>query len=256
MKTYAWKKNQGVNLANGNAVHLIDPMNYFTDALVGAIQLLLQFSPEVYFIVWTSLKIALIATTLAAIVAIPAGIYIAINKFIGKRLLLQLLNTLMAMPTVMIGLIFYGLLSRRGIFGDYGLLYTETAVILGEASLILPIIINMTVVAVQSADNRLLPTLKSLGAKQAQLVLPLLTELRYVILATIITGFGRAIGEVGAAMMLGGNIHGVTRTMTTAIALETSKGDFVLGLALGIVLLSVAFSVNFILQQLTPENSH
>lgn len=230
-------------------------MNYFTDATLGAVQLLLQFNPEVYLIVWTSLKIALIATTLAAILAIPTGIYIAINEFIGKRLLLQLLNTLMAMPTVMIGLIFYGLLSRRGMFGDYGLLYTETAVILGEASLIVPIIINMTVVAVQSADNRLLPTLKSLGAKQAQLVLPLLTELRYVILAAIITGFGRAIGEVGAAMMLGGNIHGVTRTMTTAIALETSKGDFVLGLALGIVLLSVAFTVNFILQQLTPENS-
>jgi len=230
-------------------------VNYFTDATLGAIQLLLQFNPEVYLIVWTSLKIALIATTLAAILAIPTGIYIAINEFIGKRLLLQLLNTLMAMPTVMIGLVFYGLLSRRGMFGDYGLLYTETAVILGEASLIVPIIINMTVVAVQSADNRLLPTLKSLGAKQTQLVLPLLTELRYVILAAIITGFGRAIGEVGAAMMLGGNIHGVTRTMTTAIALETSKGDFVLGLALGIVLLSVAFTVNFILQQLTPENS-
>jgi len=230
-------------------------VNYFTDATLGAVQLLLQFNPEVYLIVWTSLKIALIATTLAAILAIPTGIYIAINEFIGKRLLLQLLNTLMAMPTVMIGLIFYGLLSRRGMFGDYGLLYTETAVILGEASLIVPIIINMTVVAVQSADNRLLPTLRSLGAKQAQLVLPLLTELRYVILAAIITGFGRAIGEVGAAMMLGGNIHGVTRTMTTAIALETSKGDFVLGLALGMVLLSVAFTVNFILQQLTPENS-
>lgn len=231
-------------------------MNYFSDAILGAIQLLLAFNPEVYLIVWTSLKIALIATTLAAILAIPTGIYIAINEFIGKRLLLQLLNTLMAMPTVMIGLIFYGLLSRRGILGDYGLLYTESAVILGEASLILPIIINMTVVAVQSADNRLLPTLKSLGAKQSQLVLPLLTELRFIILAAIITGFGRAIGEVGAAMMLGGNIHGVTRTMTTAIALETSKGDLVLGLALGIVLLSVAFSVNFILQQLTPENNH
>jgi len=230
-------------------------VDYFSDATLGAIQLLLQFNPEVYLIVWISLKIALVATTLAAILAIPTGMCIAINEFIGKRLLLQLLNTLMAMPTVMIGLIFYGLLSRRGILGDYGLLYTETAVILGEASLIVPIIINMTVVAVQSADNRLLPTLKSLGAKQAQLVLPLLTELRYVILAAIITGFGRAIGEVGAAMMLGGNIHGVTRTMTTAIALETSKGDFVLGLALGIVLLSVAFSVNFILQQLTPKNS-
>ena len=230
-------------------------MNYFTDAIIAATELLLQFNPETYLIVWTSLKIALIATALAALLAIPLGILIAINEFIGKRLILQLLNTLMAMPTVMIGLIFFGLLSRRGLFGEFGLLYTETAVIIGEASLILPIIINMTIVAVQSADSRLLPTLKSLGATQAQIIMPLLNELRYVILAAVITGFGRAIGEVGAAMMLGGNIQGTTRTMTTAIALETSKGDFEMGLALGIVLLIIAFTVNFILQQLSPENT-
>ena len=230
-------------------------MNYFADAMIAAVNLLLQFDPEICLIIWTSLKIALIATSIAASFAIPIGIFIAINHFFGKRLLLQLLNTLMAMPTVMIGLIFFGLLSRRGLFGDFGLLYTETSVIIGEASLILPIIINMTVVAVQSADSRLLPTLKSLGATQAQLIMPLLKELRYVLLAAVITGFGRAIGEVGAAMMLGGNIHGTTRTMTTAIALETSKGDFELGLALGLVLLIIAFSVNFILQQLSPEST-
>jgi len=230
-------------------------VNYFTDAIIAAIGLLLEFEPEIYLIVWTSLKIALIATVLAATLAIPVGILIAINSFPGKRLLLQLLNTLMAMPTVMIGLIFFGLLSRRGALGDFGLLYTETAVIIGEASLILPIIINMCIVAVQSADNRLLPTLKSMGATQVQLIFPLFKELRYVILAAVITGFGRAIGEVGAAMMLGGNIQGATRTMTTAIALETSKGDFELGLALGLVLLIIAFTVNFILQQLSPKNT-
>ncbi len=230
-------------------------MNYFTEAIIAAISLLLQFDPEIYLIVWASLKIALIATVLAAVCAIPVGILIAINDFIGKRLLLQLLNTLMAMPTVMIGLIFFGLLSRRGLLGEYGLLYTETAVIIGEASLILPIISNMTVVAVQSADSRLLPTLKSLGATQFQLIIPLLKELRYVILAAVMTGFGRAIGEVGAAMMLGGNIQGTTRTMTTAIALETSKGDFELGLALGVVLLMIAFTVNFILQQLSSDDT-
>lgn len=230
-------------------------MSYFTDAIIAATELLLQFDPEIYLIVWTSLKIALIATIFAATLAIPIGIIIAVNSFIGKSMVLQLLHTLMAMPTVMIGLIFYGLLSRRSAFGDFGLLYTESAVIIGEASLILPIIINMTVVAVQSADSRLLPTLKSLGATQTQLILPLLRELRYVILAAVITGFGRAIGEVGAAMMLGGNIQGTTRTMTTAIALETSKGDFELGLALGIVLLIIAFTVNLLLQQLSPKNN-
>lgn len=231
-------------------------MDYFTHALLAAIRLLLEFNPEIYLIVWTSLKISIIATSLAALAAIPIGIIIAVNKFSGKLFILQLLNTMMAMPTVMIGLIFYGLLSRRGVFGDYGLLYTETAVIIGQASLILPIIINMCVVAVQSADNRLLLTLKSLGATQAQLIMPVFKELRYVILAAVITGFGRAISEVGAAMMLGGNIYGATRTMTTAIALETSKGDFELGLALGLVLLMIAFTVNFILQLLSPKNNH
>lgn len=246
-------KKQAANQDIGNETARHNAVDYFSDAILAAVQLLLQFNPEVYLIVWTSLKIALIATTCAAIIAIPIGINIAIYNFIGKRLLLQILNTLMAMPTVMIGLLFYGLLSRRGILGDLGLLYTETAVIIGEACLILPIIVNMCIVAVQSADNQLLPTLKSLGATPMQLLLPLLNELRYVILAAVITGFGRAIGEVGAAMMLGGNIQGVTRTMTTAIALETSKGNFVLGLALGIFLLLIAFSVNLILQHLSPK---
>ena len=252
---YNWIKNPAASQGIGNAQIQYKPVIYFTDAITAAIILLLQFGPEIYLIVWTSLKIALIATTIAALIAIPTGIAIAVIRFIGKRLVLQLLNTLMAMPTVMIGLIFYGLLSRRGVLGDYGLLYTETAVIIGEASLILPIIINMCVVAVQSADSRLLPTLKSLGATHVQLIMPLLKELRYVILAAVITGFGRAIGEVGAAMMLGGNIYGATRTMTTAIALETSKGDFELGLALGLVLLIIAFTVNFALQHLGPKSS-
>jgi tungstate transport system permease protein len=225
-------------------------MNYFADAFLAAIQLIFQFDAKVYQIVWVSLKISLIATCFASIFGILLGIMAAISEFPGKRLLNHVLNTLMAMPTVMIGLIFYGLLSRRGPLGEWGLLYTQTAVILGEASLILPIIMNMTLVAVQSADPRLLPTLRMLGARTPQQVMLILSELRIVILAGVITGFGRAIGEVGAAMMLGGNILGSTRTMTTAIALETSKGDFELGLALGLLLLLIAFSVNLALQTL------
>jgi len=225
-------------------------MNYFSEALSAAIQLIFRFDANVYPIVWTSLKISLIATFFASIFGVLLGIGAAISEFAGKRLLQQLLNTLMAMPTVMIGLIFYGLLSRKGPLGEWGLLYTQTAVILGEAFLILPIIMNMTLVAVQSADPRLLPTLKMLGARIHQQIILILSELRFVILAGVITGFGRAIGEVGAAMMLGGNIQGSTRTMTTAIALETSKGDFELGLALGLLLLLIAFGVNLLLQTL------
>jgi len=227
-------------------------MDYFSQSLNSALSLLFQFDPSIYFIIWTSLKISLIATFFASIIAIPLGILIAINQFFAKRFLQQLLNTLMAMPTVMIGLILYGLLSRKGLLGHYGLLYTETAIILGEICLIVPIIINMTLTGIQSSDSRLVPTLKSLGASQAQLFFPILKELKFVFLAIIITGFGRAIGEVGAAMMLGGNIYGSTRTLTTAIALETSKGAFETGLALGIALLVIAFMVNFVLQKISP----
>ncbi len=225
-------------------------MHYFSNALLDALQLILQLDPEVYDIVITSLQISLIATLLAATFGVFAGIWLAIHNFPGKQILQNTLNTLMAMPTVMIGLIFYGLLSRQGVFGDWGLLYTKTAVIIGETSLILPIIMNMTLVAVQTADPRLLITLKTLGASKSQMILPLLSELRLGLLAAIITGFSRAIGEVGAAMMLGGNIQSVTRTMTTAIALETSKGEFELGLALGLLLLIIAFTVNLLLQYL------
>jgi tungstate transport system permease protein len=223
-------------------------MHYFSEALVSAIALIFEFDSEIYNIVSTSLKISLIATAFAASVGILLGIYTAISDFPGKQALQHLLNTLMAMPTVMIGLIFYGLLSRKGPLGDLGLLYTETALIMGQACLILPIIMNLSIVAVISADSRLVPTLQTLGASKIQLILPILKELKFVFLAAIITGFGRAIGEVGAAMMLGGNIQGTTRTITTAIALETSKGDFELGLALGILLLLIAFIINFTLQ--------
>lgn len=229
-------------------------MNYFSEALLAAIHLIFQFDPKVVEIVSTSLKISLIATLFASLFGLGLGIAAALCEFTGKKLLQQVLNTLMAMPTVMIGLIFYGLLSRRGPWGELGLLYTQSAVILGEASLIFPIIMNMTMVAVQSADNRLILTLKMLGAKTFHQIVLVLNELRFALLACVITGFGRAIGEVGAAMMLGGNIQGSTRTMTTAIALETSKGEFELGLALGLVLLLIAFIFNLLLQSLKGKD--
>lgn len=230
-------------------------MSYFIESLLSASQLVFQFNPEIYQIALVSIKISLLATMFAATLGILLGIIIAISEFYGKGWLKQILNTLMAMPTVMIGLIFYGLLSRRGPLGNFELLYTETAIILGEACLILPLIMNTTLVAVESADKRLIPTFKSMGARKYQQIIPILNELRYVILAGVVIGFGRAIGEVGAAMLLGGNIQGLTRTMTTAIALETSKGNFELGLGLGLILLIVSFVTNLILQILNAKNS-
>jgi tungstate transport system permease protein len=229
-------------------------MHYFSEALTAALTLIFEFDQGIYTIVGKSLQISLIATIFAGITGILLGIWIAISAFPGKPLVLNTLNTLMAMPTVMIGLIFYGMLSRKGPLGDFGLLYTETAVIIGQTCLILPIIMNLSIIAVNSADPRFIPTLKTLGANNIQLVFPILSELRFVFLAAIITGFGRAIGEVGAAMMLGGNIQGVTRTMTTAIALETSKGNFELGLALGILLLVIAFMIIFVLQLIRDKH--
>ncbi len=228
-------------------------MGYFSESLSAAFDLIFQLDQEVWLIVMTSLKVSLLAAFFAGLMAIPLGITIALNEFRGKPFLQQILNTLMAMPTVVIGLLLYGLLTRQGPLGDLGLLYTPAAVVIAECILILPIILNLTIAAVQSSDERLVPTLKSLGANKLQLATQVISETRLAVLAAVVTGFGRAIGEVGAAMMLGGNIEGFTRTMTTAIALETSKGEFELGLALGLLLLTIAFIVNLGLQLLSKQ---
>lgn len=225
-------------------------MDFFSHSLIAAFALLTGFDAEVWRIILSSILISLIASAVAAFLAVPAGVWAAINEFPGKTILRHLLNTLMAMPTVVIGLLLYGLLSRMGPFGHWGLLYTPTAIVMAQAILIFPIMMNLTMSAVSSSDNRILPTLISLGANKYQQTLQLMRIVKLTILIAIMTGFGRAIGEVGAAMMLGGNIEGYTRTMTTAIALETSKGEFELALALGMVLLILAFALNFILSAL------
>ena len=164
-----------------------------------------------------------------------------------KRVLLTLLNSLMAMPTVVIGLLVYSVISRRGVLGSWNLLFTPIGMILGLTLLALPIVANYSLSAVKGADPRIVPTALTLGATRFQTLLQLTREVRFGILAAIIAGFGRVISEVGAAMMLGGNIRGYTRTMTTAIALETEKGEFAYGLALGIILMGVALGINALL---------
>ena len=225
-------------------------MDYFSHSLSSALSLIFQFDSDVWAIVWVSLKISIAAVALSSLFAIPLGTLIALNKFTGKQFLQQILNTLMAIPTVVVGLLLYGILSRQGVLGDLGLLYSQWAVVIGESCLITPIILNLTIVAIQSSDNRLVPTLLSLGANHWQLIMMVLSETRFAVMAGLVTGFGRAIGELGIAMMLGGNIEHHTRTMTTSIALETSKGEFESGLALGILLLTLAFIVNMGLQAL------
>lgn len=229
-------------------------MNYFSRAFSEAIQLIIRLDQELYFVVWTSLKISLLSVTIASLLCIPPGLLFAAGKFPGKRFLQSVLNTLMALPTVVIGLLMFGLLGRQGPLGEWGLLYTQAAMVMGQCLLIIPIVLNLVISAATTADPRIHNASMALGASRWQQHLIFISEIRFAMLAAVVAAFGRAIGEVGVAMMLGGNIEGYTRTMTTAIALETSKGEFEFALALGVLLLLVAFIVNVLLERFQRLN--
>ena len=219
-------------------------MGYLTESLLTAADLIVSFDREVRLTVWISLYTSSCAIVLATLIGIPLGLWLGLAKFRGRRLLITLLNTLMALPTVVVGLLLFGLFSRQGPLGPLGLLFTPLAMIIGQMILAIPIIANYMLAAVAGADQRIINTALTLGATRVQAVIQLLREIRFGAMAAVIAGFGRVIAEVGVAMMLGGNIRGTTRTMTTAIALETSKGEFAFGLSLGLVLLGVALLVN------------
>ena len=225
-------------------------MHYIIEGIVRAVQLIFSLDQKVVSAVWISLRTSLTAVILATIVGVPIGFLVAVYRFRGKQPLVTLLNTLMALPTVVVGLTVFAFLSRQGPLGSTGLLYTPTAMVIGQFILATPIIAALTHSAVQGIDPRVRDTALTLGASRWQTALTISVEAKYAIMAAVIAGFGRVIAEVGSAMMLGGNIKGYTRTMTTAIALETSKGEFGLGIALGIILLVVAFSVNILFQSL------
>lgn len=225
-------------------------MGYLADSFFSAMELIFRFDQEIRLTVWTSLYTSSCAIVISSIIGIPVGLFVGINRFRGRRVVITLLNTLMAMPTVVIGLLLFGLFSRQGPVGVLGLLFTPLAMIAGQTVLATPIVANYVLAAVNGADKRIMATVLTLGANRLQASVQLLKEIRFGVMAAVIAGFGRVISEVGVAMMLGGNIRGSTRTMTTAIALETSKGEFAFGLSLGIVLLSVALCVNLFLNLL------
>ncbi|MDY6973863.1 MAG: ABC transporter permease [Thermodesulfobacteriota bacterium] len=201
---------------------------------------------ELLSIAYVSLRVSSASTLIAGLVGIPAGFFVAFKKFPGKRLLVTTLNTLLAMPTVAIGLLVYAFISRRGIFGMYDLLYTQKAIIIGQVILIVPIVTTFTISAISRIDDRYRKTALTLGANIFQTAMVIVRESRFGIAASIIVAFGRVIAEVGISMMLGGNAKGFTRTMTTAMALEYDKGEFTLSVALGIVLLIVSFGINIL----------
>ncbi|MBY0436648.1 MAG: ABC transporter permease [Burkholderiales bacterium] len=190
------------------------------------------------------MQVSLAALAIATPFAVACGYVLAMTRFPGRRLLVVLLQSLLSLPTVVIGLLLYLLLSRQGPLGAWQLLFTREAMAIGQVVIAFPIVCAFTLAAVQAADPRLHETARLLGASRLRAAFTLLREVRFAVVAAILSGFGRVVSEVGCALMVGGNIAGHTRTIPTAIALETSKGAFTEGIALGIVLMAVALVVN------------
>jgi len=203
---------------------------------------------ELAFAVWVSLKTSGLAALIASAVAVPVALFLSGRDFRGKKIVLLVNQTWMAAPTVVIGLLFYSLLSRNGPLGGLGLLYTQTAMTVGQIFLILPLVVGFSYTALRQVDRRARQTALTLGASRRQAGWIVLREARLPLLVAVLAGFARAISEVGVAMMLGGNIRNATRNITTSIALETAKGEFRNGVVLGILLLVITFGINILVQ--------
>jgi len=225
-------------------------MNLFTDGFNEAIEMLLSGNESVYSAISTTITVSSWSLLISLIIGLPLGFLLGYYNFFGKAILRTLVDTLLALPTVVIGLIAYTMLSRAGLFGQYNLLFSQEAIIIGQIVLALPIIIALTAAQVEAVDKRLYKSLKGLGAHQYQILIATLIEARFGLMTAAMTAYGRIITEIGISMMVGGNIKYHTRTVTTAIALETGKGEFVTGIALGLVLFGVALSVNIALSLL------
>ncbi len=216
-------------------------------ATAAAFALLAGGDPALWEIVWTSLKVAFAGLAIATAPAIGAAYLIANHDFPGRRLVVVLAQAFLSFPTVLVGLILYLLLTRQGPLGSLGLLFTPTGMVIGQAVIGFPVVLAFALSTLQGADARLRETAWVLGAGAWRTFFTVLRELRFGLMAAVVAGFGRVIAEVGSALMIGGNIEGSTRTITTAIALETSKGEFAQGIALGIVLVALALLVNVLL---------
>jgi tungstate transport system permease protein len=221
-------------------------MDLIFDSFASAFLMVFSLDAEMVSIIAVSLQVSCISTIFAGLVGIPLGFVISFEKFPGKRMVITILNTLLALPTVVIGLFVYAFISRRGIFGPLDLLYTQEAIIIGQTILIIPVVAAFTIAAISRIDERYRKTAMTLGANRLQTAWVIFREARFGIIAAVIAAYGRVISEVGISMMLGGNIKGFTRTMTTAMALEYDKGSFTLAIALGIVLLSFSFGMNLL----------
>jgi len=217
---------------------------------VQAVHLIVSLDPGTYEALGTSLRVTLTALLWSALFGFPLGILLAFARFRGKQAVMNVVYTLMGFPPVVAGLLVYLLFSRSGPFGALELLYTQTAMIVAQIALALPVIVGLSVLGLRAADKGVFDLALTLGATRPQASVALLREARLSILGAVITAFGNAISEVGSAMLVGGNIQGSTRTLTTALMLETRQGNFDRAIALGIILLLVSFLVNVVLSRL------
>jgi tungstate transport system permease protein len=230
-------------------------MEFLAEGFRRAWDLLAGGDAEVYGITLLTLKVAVVATVISCALGLPLGYFLATRRFWGRRAALTVVNTALAFPTVVVGLLLYGTLSRRGPLGDIGWLYTWQAIVVGDVVLALPIAAALSAAAIQGVDPRIRRTAETLGAGSWLTAWTVTREARFALAAVITAAFGQVVAEIGTAMIVGGNIRGSTRTLTTAVALYTSQGDFGMALALGFILLALALLVNIALQVLQGRGS-
>ncbi len=219
-------------------------MGEITQAFGAAGAMIVGFDPKLAEIVLLSVRVSFVAVVIASIIGLPLGAAIAVGRFPGRQALIVVLNALMGLPPVVVGLVVYLMLSRAGPLGQFGILFTPAAMVVAQTLLIVPIVAALSRQVIEDAWQEYREQLRSLGAGPVTSALTLLWDTRFSLVTVVLAGFGRAAAEVGAVMIVGGNIDGVTRVMTTAIALETSKGDLPLALGLGIVLLTLVLALN------------
>ncbi len=219
-------------------------MESIFSSLANAVSLILHLNPELLGIILLSLEVSGAALVVATILGLPVGALLGLKRFPARDLAISTVNTFMGLPPVVVGLFLYLLLSRKGPLGFLGLLYSPSAMIIAQTALAVPIVTALCHSAIVGVDPLIRQAARTLGATRAQETITIIKEARYGILSAIIAAFGRVMAEVGAILIVGGNIAGYTRVMTTTIALETDKGNFELALALGIILLAISFIVN------------
>ena len=222
-------------------------MNILLEAFKQSFELVFTLNTDLFEILLLSLKVSCFSLFFSCLLGLPLGTFLAIKNFWGRDIVLIFFNTMMGLPPVVVGLIVYLLISRSGPFGWLGILYTPTAMIIAQMILIIPIIVSLTAQTIEDIHQEYKSLFYSLVVPYHKAIIAYLFDARYLILTVMLAGFGRAISEVGAVIIVGGNIDHLTRVMTTTIALETSKGNLSLALALGIILLSIALITNFIL---------